>query len=259
MEASGGYERLVLEILYAAGVQVALVQPLRVRSYAKAMGRKAKTDAIDATVIADFATTIELEPWKPVDKHLDEARELMRLRSELVRMSTILKNRLLSPTLSVARDGLNAVLEEHRRQIALIEAQVAQRLSPSAQGVIVERLQTVPGVGPVTASVLVTELPELGTLDRRHIASLVGLAPMNNDSGRHRGRRVTQGGRTHARTALYQAANVAKTHNPVLREFYARLRSKGKPHLVAMIACARKLLVILDAMVRHQRDWCVTS
>jgi transposase len=255
MEASGGYERLVLETLHVAGLEVALVQPQRVRAYAKAIGRRAKTDAIDAEVIAAFAAAIELAAWKPNSKELEAARELMRLRDELVRMSTALKNRLRAPTVSAAREGLEEVLAAHQKQIQRIQKQVTELLESTERREVLARLQTVPGVGPIVASTLVTELPELGTLERRAIAALVGLAPMNHDSGKHRGKRYIAGGRVHVRTALFQAANVAKQHNPIIKAFYSRLRANGKTHLVAMIASARKLLVILDTMVRHHRDW----
>jgi len=259
MEASGGYERVVLETLHVAGLEVSLVQPQRVRAYAKAIGRRAKTDAIDAEVIAAFAAAVELDAWQPADEQLGAARELMRLRDELVRMSTALKNRLRAPTMSAAREGLEEVLAAQQKQIRRIQVQVIEILESSERREVLARLQTFPGIGPVIASTLVTELPELGTLDRRLIASLVGLAPMNADSGKHAGKRFIVGGRVHVRTALYQAANVAKTHNPIIKAFYARLRQRGKAHLVAMIACARKLLVIVDAMVRHRQDWKISA
>ncbi len=259
MEASGGYERLVLETCHAAGLGVALVQPLRVRAFAKALGKRAKTDAIDAEIIAAFATTVELEPWSPLDDHLAKARELMRVRDEFVHMSTALKNRQRAPTVSDAREHLDDAVAYFQKQIRQIQKKVIELLEATSHRDRLERLQTVPGVGPVVASVLVTELPELGKLERRALASLVGLSPMNDDSGQHRGRRRIGGGRVHVRTALYQATNTAKTYNPVIKAFYARLRAHGKPHLVAMIASARKLLTILDAMIRNGRDWTVAD
>lgn len=256
MEASGGYEDLVLRTLYAGGVRVALVQPARVRDYARAIGRRAKTDAIDCEVIAKFGCKVEVRDWAPPDPHLDQARELGRYRNELVEQRTGHKNRLKQCTndqVRILAEDCIAFLDEKIRELDVViagliaEGEEPQRLS--------RRLQTMPGVGPVTAARLITELPELGKLNRRTIASLVGLAPMNDDSGKYAGQRHIVGGRREPRTALFQAANVAKQHNPVIYAFYAKLRAKGKHHLVALVACARKLLVILDAMVRTSTDW----
>ncbi len=256
MEASGGYESLVLETLHASGLSVALVQPARVRSYAKAIGQRAKTDAIDCEVIAKFGAAVAPEPWKPLDPQLAQARELSRYRDGLVAQRTAEKVRLMQ-----CRDErLKVLIEEH---IAFVSTQV-KRLDGEISMLIksvktakeaYQRLETVPGVGPVIAAKLITELPELGTLNRRQITALAGLAPMNHDSGTHRGQRRIAPGRREVRVALFQAANVAKQHNPIIKLFYAKLRSKGKPHLVAMIACARKLVVILDAMMRQGVNW----
>lgn len=259
MEASGGYERLVLETLHIAGIPVALVEPIRIREYARALGRRAKTDAIDCQVIAKFGTDVALPIWQPADSRLDQARELGRYRDDLVAHRTSDKLRLKQCRHERARiaiedhiDFLNDKIRELDREIASLIAEV------DAAYAISKRLQTVPGVGPITAARLVTELPELGTSDRRVIAALVGLAPMNDDSGQRTGSRHIAGGRRAPRTALFQAANTAIHHNAIIRDFYAKLRAQGKEHKVAIIACARKLLVILDAMVRHATDWTPT-
>lgn len=255
MEASGGYEQIVLKTLHVAGIEVALAQPNRVRSYAKAIGRRAKTDAIDAEVIAAFGAGIELPAWEPADQGLEEARELVRVRDDIVRAATMFKNLAQSPTVSAAKDTLAEILGVHAKAIKELQRRINELLSASTQGGTFERLQTVPGVGPVIASVLTTELPELGKLDRRAASALAGVAPMNHDSGRFSGQRRIHGGRGRVRTALFQAAHVARRHNPVIKLFYARLRAAGKPHRVALIACARKLVCILNAMIRYGKDW----
>lgn len=260
MEASGGYEKLVLEVLHVAGVQVALVQPSRVRDYARAIGRRAKTDAIDCEVLAGFGAKVEIPVWRPPDPRLDEARELGRYRDELVQQRTADKLRLKQCSHERARIIIEDLIAVFDEKVAELDREIASLIAEVDQAQLVsERLQTVPGVGPVTAARLVTELPELGHADRRAIASLVGLAPMNDDSGRHSGQRHIVAGRREARTALFQAANSAKLHNPVIRAFYAKLRAQGKHHLVAMIACARKLLIILNAMVHRASDWAPAS
>lgn len=256
MEASGGYEKLILETLHKAKVAVTLVQPSRVRDYAKAIGKRAKTDAIDCRVIAEFGAKVEVPEWKPMDVNLDQARELGRYRNDLIKQRTAEKNRLKQ----CFHPRTHVLIADHikflSKAIKDLDQEIASLIAvvPGARETS-ERLQTAPGVGPVSAATLVTELPELGTGGRRAITAMVGLAPMNDDSGKHKGQRVIAGGRREPRTALYQAANVAKRHNPAIKAFYATLRSRGKSHKQALVACARKLLVILDAMVRHKTDW----
>lgn len=260
MEASGGYEKLVLDTLHVAGVPVALVQPSRVRDYARAIGRRAKTDAIDCEVIAQFGAAVPIPAWKPPDRHLDEARELGRYRNELVAQRTADKQRLKQCSNERARIIVEDVIAFLDGKIAELDREIVSLIAEVAEAqTLSQRLQTVPGVGPVTAARLVTELPELGKSNRRAIAALVGLAPMNDDSGQRTGQRHIAGGRRAPRTALFQAANSAKQSNPVIRALYTKLRAAGKHHLVAMVACARRLLVILDAMARHATDWTLDS
>lgn len=256
MEASGGYEQFVLARLYAAGLEAILVEPGRIRSHAESLGRRAKTDAIDAEVIADFTFKNKLVAWKPLAPDLEHARALSRYRDDLVRERIAEKNRL-----EHAEDRrLETLIRHHLRALARliskVEGQVKVALAklPAIQEKV-DRLQTVPGIGPIIAARLVTDLPELGTLNRKAIAALVGLAPINKDSGKRKGKRVVRGGRRPVRTALFQAATVARQHNPVIKQQYAKLRAKGKEHLVANIACAHKLLTIVDAMIRHGTDW----
>ena len=260
MEASGGYERLILETLYAAGIEVALVSPERVRHGIRAEGRRAKTDALDCEAIAAFATKYSVARWRPMAPELEQAKLLGRYRDDLVGIRTAEKNRL--------QGHINEILEAHIRahiamlnnQIRRIETQMKKLLgSVSETNAKVERLMTVPGVGIITAARIVVELPEIGKLNRRKIAALVGLAPMNRDSGQHRGQRSCVGGRRAPRTSLYQAAHTATMFNDVFKAFYVRLRAHGKPHNVALIACARKLLVTLDAMIRSGTDWLPTA
>lgn len=258
MEASGGYEQFVLARLYAAGFEAILVEPGRIHSHAKSLGRRAKTDALDAEVIADFAfkNTKKMFAWKPLAPDLEHARALSRYRDELVRARIAEKNRI-----EHADDpGLERLIRAHLsalgRLITKVEGQIKVALAklPAIQEKV-DRLQTVPGIGPIIATRLVTDLPELGTLNRKQIAAMVGLAPINNDSGKRKGKRVVRGGRRSVRTALFQAATVARQHNPVIKRHYAGLRAKGKEYLVANIACAHKLLTIVDAMIRHGTDW----
>lgn len=258
MEASGGYEQFPLARLYAAGFEAVLVEPGRIHAHAQSFGRRAKTDTLDAEVIADFAlkTTHKMFPWRPLAPELEQARALSRYRDDLVRERVAEKNRL-----EHADDrGLATLIRAHLRMldrlITKVEGQITDALAkvPEIQQKF-ERLQTVPGIGPIIAARLVTDLPELGTLSRKQIAAMVGLAPINNDSGKRRGKRVVRGGRKPVRTALFQAATVARQHNPVIKRQYAKLRAKGKEYLVANIACAHKLLTIVDAMMRHGTDW----
>jgi transposase len=256
MEASGGYEALVRDTLHVGGIPVAVVQPARVRHFARASGRRAKTDAIDCQIIAQYGVTFELVGWKPADPRLDQARELGRYRDELVDMRTADKLRLKQCAHECARISIEDHIAFLDRKVTELDREIASLIAEVDDArAVASRLRTVPGVGAITAARLVTELPELGKTNRREIASLAGLAPMNDDSGRHAGARHVGGGRREIRTALFQAANSAKIFNPVIRSFYAKLRAEGKHHLVAMVACARKLLVILNALVRSERDW----
>ncbi len=255
LEASGGYERPVLAALTAAGLPVALVNPRQTRDFAKATGQLAKTDRLDAHALARFAQAVQ-PPARPLPPAETQAlAATLARRRQLLEMLTAEQNRrrtalsAIQPQLDAHIAWLQAALDEIDRDLAdQIAADPAWRERA-------ERLRSAPGVGPVLAMTLLAELPELGRLDRRAIAKLVGVAPLNDDSGTRRGKRTTWGGRVTVRTTLYMATLSAVRFNPVIRAFYVRLQANGKPKAVALVACMRKLLTILNAMVRHGTTW----
>lgn len=255
MEATGGYETAVATALVAAGMRVAVLNPRQVRDFAKATGRLAKTDRIDAGLIAAFGVAVEPHILQLPD---DDARELQALlvrRSQLVAMRVQEVNRL-GLMQGAMRKGIKkhvAWLEQEIEKLN-IDLTAGLRSSPAWRAKD-ELLRTLKGIGPITSGTLLVALPELGRLDRRALAALVGLAPFNRDSGKMRGRRTIYGGRSRIRTLLYMAATSAVRSNPVIRAFYERLKSRGKPHKVAMVACMRKMLTILNAMVRDGTPW----
>ncbi|HET7603826.1 MAG TPA: IS110 family transposase [Gemmatimonadales bacterium] len=255
LEATGGYERAVTVALAAAGLPVVVVNPRQVRDFAKATGQLAKTDQLDAAVLARFAAQVQ-PALRPVPDATTQAlRELLTRRRQLVAMLGQERNRLPQARGVIRRD-----LQQHirwlERRVHTSDDELRQLVEQSAVWRVRDQLlQSVPGIGPVTAQTLLASLPELGTLNRKQIAALVGVAPLNRDSGQWRGRRQVWGGRAPVRHALYMAALVASRHNPVLRAFYTRLRTTGKPPKVALVATMRKLLVMLNAMLAHQTAW----
>jgi transposase len=255
LEATGGYERGVTAALAAAGIPVAVVNPRQVRDFAKATGSLAKTDELDAQVLAHFAATIQPEPRTLVDAQADALRELLARRRQVVSMLTAEKNRL--------QQASRVVRERIKEHIAYLE----QELDDSNRDLDAllqqsplwrereDLLRSVPGIGPVTSLTLIAALPELGRLSRKEIAKLVGIAPLNRDSGRRQGHRMVWGGRAEVRRTLYMATLVATRHNPAIRTMYQRLLAAGKPKKVALVACMRKLLVILNAMLNRGTAW----
>lgn len=255
IEPTGGYEQRVYRALHAAGLPVALVKPASVRHFAEAMGRRAKTDRIDALTLAYYAEVRQPEVIPLPTPNQERIASLRALRTDLLGTRVAYTNRLENCGPEVRRH-IEQLLESVEAQIATIEAKLADAIASSPEDAAKEALvRSVPGVGPVTAATLVGELPELGKLDRRKISSLVGVAPMNRDSGRTDRKRLTVGGRNEVRRVLYMAAFAASRHNPVIRDFAARLKAAGKPFKVIMTACARKLLVILNAMVLAGSAW----
>lgn len=256
LEATGGYESLVAGALAGQGIAVAVVNPRQVRDFAKATGVLAKTDRIDARVLARFAEAVRPEPRPLPTEEAKELEEFLSRRRQIVDMLTMEKNRLSIAATERAKKSLTkhiTWLEEALRR-ANDDIDTAVRNSPAWR----ERedlLRSVPGIGPVTARTMLAELPELGTLSRKKIAALVGVAPLNRDSGTIRGSRICWGGRASVRQVLYMAATSAVRCNPVIRGTYVALRARGKKHKVALVACMRKLLTILTAMVRDQRRW----
>lgn len=262
LEATGGYERLAVAELLDAKLPVAVINPRQVRDFARALGRLAKTDAIDAIdarVLALFAERVRPErrdlPDLP-DRQALELKELLARRRQLVDLRTAEGNRLKQAASGRVKDSIAAVLDLIDRQLKGVEADLDALIkqSPAWQQKL-DLLKSVPGVGDATARTLVAELPELGRCTRQQVAALVGLAPLNRDSGTMRGRRTIYGGRPQVRCALYMAALVGTRHNPTLMSTYRRLVEAGKPKMVALIACCRKLLTILNAILKHNTSW----
>jgi transposase len=254
LEATGGFEAPVAAALAAAGVPVAVVNPRQVRDFARATGL-AKTDALDAAVLARFAEAIRPTPRPLPDAAQAELGALVTRRRQLVGMLTAERNRL-----GGAPERVRPYLHEHvawlERALAALDRElVAVVRANSRWREQVRLLRSVPGVGPVLATTLLAELPELGQLGRHAVAALVGVAPLNRDSGTSRGRRTVWGGGAHVRTVLYMATVAATRCNPDIGPFYRRLRAAGKPAKVALTACMRKLLTVLDAVVRRGTPW----
>lgn len=257
MEATGGYEAPVAAALTTAGLAVAVVNPRQVRAFAQAIGQTAKTDAIDAQLLALFAARV-----RPVARALPDAAtqhlaSLVARRRQLLDMLGAEQRRLAqaAPTGAVTRN-LRTHIRWLERQVTHLDTDLGHAVQNSPVWRVHEDLlRSVPGVGPITARTLLAELPELGTLDRRAIAALVGVAPFNRDSGRWRGQRRIAGGRASVRASIYMAALSASRFNPVLRHFYHRLLAAGKPKKVALVALMRKLLTIGNAMFRDQQAW----
>jgi transposase len=256
LEATGGLEIPVVNALHAAGLPVAVVNPRQVRDFAKALGQLAKTDRLDARVLAHFAAAIK-PPLRPIkSKDEQELDALMGRRGQLVEMLTDEKNRRGSATSDTVRNKIKEHIDWLEDCIAEIDQQLKALLQTSDCWQAKDRLlQSVPGIGPVTSFAMIADLPELGKLDRQKISKLVGVAPLNRDSGQQRGSRHIYGGRGQLRRVLYMAALTAARHNPVIKEFYQRLRANQKPFKVAVTACMRKLLSIINVMVRDSTPW----
>lgn len=255
VEASGGLEKLVVAELHAAGLPVAVLNPARVRQFAKARGLLAKTDRLDARVLAHFAATFQPSPGPVPSEEQQHLAELVARRRQLVEMHTAEQNRLGS-----APPTLHARIQKHldwlQAELDALNDEIRQLIKqhPDWQDKAT-LLCSARGIGPVTSAALLALLPELGQFNRKQIAALVGVAPFNLDSGRHRGKRHIRGGRASVRSALYMATLSAIRFNPVIRAFYQRLCTAGKEKKVALTACMRKLLVILNAMLRTGQPW----
>jgi len=255
MEATAGYETPVAVAIYRAGIPVVISNPRLVRSFARATGHLAKTDKIDAGVIAHFAELIRPEPRRLEDPDEERLGRLVKRRKQLLRMIVMEKNRVAKGVPEVRKE-----IQKHLDWLAKDLERIDQALNDFIQSSPIwsaknDLLQSVPGIGKVGAQAIISDLPELGTLNRKQIASLVGVAPLNRDSGNFKGRRSIWGGRAHIRTVLYMVAVVASRCNPVIKEFYERLCKAGKPKKVALTACIRRLLAILNAMMRNGTRW----
>jgi len=255
MEATGGLERSAAATFAAAGLALRIVNARQVRDFAKASGRRAKTDRLDAQVLVSFAQAMKLEPRELPSEQQQGLQALIARRQQLIEMLVMEKNRLRTAHRDVKR-GLKKNIDWLEQQIKHADQDLGSALREC--GVWrekVELLESVPGIARVTALRLLASLPELGTLNRREISALAGVAPFNCDSGAWSGKRCIYGGRAFARSALYMSALVGVRYNAVLKVFYQRLRAAGKPPKVALVACMRKLLTIINSMIRHRQPW----
>lgn len=256
LEATGGLEIPVSAALHAAGLPAVVINPRQVRDFAKALGQLAKTDRLDARVLAHFAAAIK-PPLRRIKSVAEQELDaLVGRRGQLVEMLTAEKNRRGAAATDSVRDEIKEHIDWLEERIAELDQQLKARLKSSTlwQGKDAT-LQSVPGIGPVVSFSMIANLPELGALNRQQISKLVGVAPLNCDSGQHRGTRHIYGGRARVRSMLYMAALTATRHNPVIKEFYERLLANKKPFKVAITACMRKLLVIINVMVRDNTLW----
>jgi transposase len=255
VEATGGFETVVVASLAAAGLPVVVVNPAQVRAFAAAIGRRAKTDPIDAAVIAHFAEATKPDVRPLPDAATQALADLVTRRRQIIAM-TVAEGQREKRASPRARKSIVRLLKTLRAELSDLDAEIDETVRGSPLWREKEDLlASVPGVGPVTVRTMLAELPELGSLDRRKIAALVGLAPFTRQSGKWRGKSFIGGGRASVRAVLFMAAMTAMRHNPVLRAFHHRLRAAGKPKMVALIAVARKLLTILNAILRDKTKW----
>ena len=259
LEATGGFELACATALQLAGLAVAVINPRQARDFARAMGYLAKTDRIDATVLADMARTLLARgDLSKLVKPLPEAKQLqlqglVTRRRQLMAMKLAEEQRMQMPGVRQRR-SLNTIIKALAREIARVD-KALQAFVDTHHAELAALLDSVKGVGKATISTLLAEVPELGKLSGREVSALVGVAPINRDSGTLRGKRAIFGGRPDVRRVLYMAALVASRHNPVIKTFYQRLLAAGKPKKLALVACMRKLLTILNAMVRSGKPW----
>ena len=255
LEATGRYERPAAAAIAASGIAVAVVNPRRARDFAKATGRLAKTDKIDAEVLARFATAIGPPPSVLPDEESQALQAILTRRRQILEMLVSENNRLQTAPEAVAK-RIRAHIKWLEKELSRTDRDLDEAVEASTTFKANEALlRSAPGVGPVLARTLLAELPELGELSHKRLCALVGVAPFNRDSGQRVGKREVWGGRAPVRAALYMGALVATRHNPLIAEFYGRLLKAGKPKKVALVACMRKLLVILNAMIRDRTPW----
>jgi transposase len=260
MEATGGYEFLLVDALQDAGVDCAVVNPLLIRSFARSCGKIEKNDAIDAKVIAYFGSVVKVRLAPKLSDAERRLRGLVHRRCQLLGHVLAEENRLEKETDKELRSYIEASITFHREQIKTIETNIKQALAecPELKGKA-KILKSCPGVGMITAATLLAELPELGTMNRGEVAKLVGIAPIVKESGLSKSKRKTTAGRSQVRKVLYMAALVASRHNPKLKDFYQRLLAKGKLKKVALVAVMRKLIVMLNCMLRNKQNFGETS
>jgi transposase len=256
LEASGGYERPVAAAIAASGIAVAVVNPTQTRDFARATGKLAKTDALDAKALARFAEALRPEPRALLEEEAREFQSILARRRQVIQMMSAEKNRLGAATSKAVARRLEAPVHWLEKELSRTDRDLDEAIEGSPAFKENEALlRSVPGVGPVLCRTLMAELPELGSLPPRELSALVGVAPLNRDSGTLRGKRAVWGGRARVREALYMGALLASRYNPHIKEFYERLVAAGKPKKVALVACMRKLLVILNALLRDRTPW----
>jgi transposase len=256
LEATGGYEKAAVRALIEQELAVIVVNPRQVRDFARATGRLAKTDQLDAHVLALFARTLKPQQRQMRDEAESELTALVRRRQQVSQLLTMEKNRKQLQTCALVRNSVERLIRSLEQELAELDETIDQLIEAAPAWHERSRLyRSVPGVGPRLASTLLAELPELGRLNRKQIAALVGVAPLNWDSGSFRGQRAIWGGRSQVRGPLYMAALVAAFRNPVIKAFYRRLVGAGKAKKLALVACMRKLLTILNAMTAHSTPW----
>jgi len=256
MEATGGYERKFAYFLLSQSIAVSIVNAKRVRDYAKAMGKYAKNDRIDALVIRAFAKAIELIPLKEKSKTEQQLESLVKRRQQLVKLQSTEKQHLETASDKVALVSINEMIKVIKLQLLSIDAVIDKLLeNDSEHHCRKDLISCVQGIGKQTASMLLIQLPELGKLNNKQVSALVGVAPFCNESGQRKGRKVIWGGRKTVRTNLYMPMLSAIQHNPIIKAFYNRLIARGKLPKVALIASMRKLLTILNSMLKNNREW----
>jgi transposase len=256
VEASGGYERTLVSQLIEANIPVAVVNPRQARDFAKGLGHRAKTDPIDASDLAQFAELVKPKLTHKTPENQQQLQDLVTRRRQIIHLQTIEKNRQHTTHGVIPNKTIKETLALFDKQLATLEKAIAELFDASDDWTAKTAILTsVPGVGKITAQQLLAEISELGTVKRTQIAALGGLAPYNHDSGKLKGRRCISGGRQSVRTALYMAALTARRFNPVFIAFAKRLKQAGKPYLVIQVACMRKLLVTLNAMLKSRTDW----
>jgi transposase len=256
LEATGGLEIVLLAALAGAGLPAVAINPRQIRDFAKATGRLAKTDALDAMIIARFAQAVRPAPRPLADEQTRALNDLVTRRRQIIEMAVAERNRRRLVQAPAAKVSIERIIAALDAELIDIDRDIGTRVRQTpAWAEKEDLLKSVPGIGDQTARILIAALPELGSLGRRQIAALAGLAPMNRDSGTMRGRRTIQGGRADVRCALYMAALSAVRFNPILKAFYQRLVAAGKAKMTALVAAMRKLLVILNAIIRTKTAW----
>ncbi len=256
MEATGGYELLLAGELQAAGLPVAVVNPRRIRDFARSQGQLAKTDKIDARICAAFGAALQPPADEQVDDNARKLRSLVARRHQLIASRVAENNRMEHAYDKFVARSINTVLATLKKQIAKIDKEIHDQVQQQPE--LKEKadiLKSMPGIGETTAFMLISELPELGKANKREIAALVGVAPMNRDSGTFRGKRMTGGGRRNVRTRLFMPTLVAIQHNPVIKRYYQHLLAQGKAKMTAIVAAMRKLLIILNTMLKNNQPW----